>query len=88
MDSFVIPPGPGHIDQVSRPHGVHAFVALALEYENMHPSDTRAVLHLAVTEADEGIADLDVGIELTKADLLLLKGTINALLSAIKEDDA
>lgn len=84
---YLIDPGPGHIDRRDAPYGVHAFVGLTLEYLNMAPSDTRAILHLKATDADEGIADIYIGCELTRGDLVLLRGTIDSLLTAIDEDD-
>ena len=84
---YLISPGPGHIDRRDLPYGVHAFVGATLEYLNMAPSDTRAILHLKATDADEGVADIDIGCELTKGDLILLRGTIDSMLVAIEEDD-
>ena len=86
-DQLLIAPGPGHIDWANVPYGVHAFVGLELVYLNMAPSMTRAIIHLKATDADEGIADIDIGCELTKEDLELMRGTIDALLTAIEEDD-
>jgi hypothetical protein len=54
----------------------------------MSPGGTRAVLHLQARDIDEGHASIDIGCELTLADIELLMETLHAISIAVREEEA
>lgn len=89
VNDEVVPQGPGSL--LARGHDWEpTLVSLEMEYANAAPDGaTRAVLDLVVHDFDDRLnALLRAQIELTEGDLQVLAGTIDALLNAIKEDEA
>lgn len=83
MSDYLVDFGPGHVDQGLE--GYSADVALNLEYLDLSPSDTRAMLHLYAKRVDGG-RGVAVGIELTEGDVITLLGSLASLLTALHQD--
>lgn len=88
-DTLLLRGNPGCVDKADRPYGLSAEVALELLYHNAGewPGATKAILHLLADKIDDGVASMDIGIELNRGDLVDLGNTINALLQGLNEDE-
>ena len=82
----VIPAGPGFIGTPDHPNDYCADVELELVYG---PSgDTAASLILRTIEVEAPMGKFAIGVELTAGDLTGLRGWIDGMLLAYREDTA
>lgn len=89
-DTITIPFGPGFVGDRMWPNELSADVAVELTYAPQHEVDgggTQASLVLYARDIEGTKSDVGVGVELTEGDLRTLRGTIEAILVAIKEDE-